>query len=165
MDKPLVCLIDEIIQAHHEYLRQELPSILELLNKMVKLEGERQPKWNALKAIFIQFFIETNTHLTQEENLLFPMIRKIEEPISIVDLEQVQALVAILEKEHETLDALMIEIATLTKEIRVNQTGSSNAQIIFDKLHQLEIDMEIHAHKEDHVLFPQALSRSRKSNF
>ncbi|WP_420421875.1 hypothetical protein [Simkania sp.] len=49
MDKPLAHLIDEIVRTHHEFLPQELPSILDLLNNIEKLEGKEQPKWKDVK--------------------------------------------------------------------------------------------------------------------
>ena len=71
-------LCDHIEQVHHAYLKTELPRLTALLEKLVKVHGQRHPELTQLRDIFEALRFEMEAHLGKEENILFPAIRKLE---------------------------------------------------------------------------------------
>ena len=74
---------------------------------MISKEGSKYPDLNNLKRIFVKFFIETTTHLTREENLLFPHICQIETHPRKITLAQLKALILTIEEEYNAIDSQM----------------------------------------------------------
>src|SRR5579871_2416545 len=74
-------LIDHIVATHHEYVKNELPSLAMLAKKVVNRHGETQPHLPVLKNVLAQLDEELIHHLGKEEHILFPYVTKLEEAL------------------------------------------------------------------------------------
>ena len=68
-------LCDHIVSAHHERLREELPRLDTLLEKVVRAHGDERPELAKLRTTFIALRSELEEHMLAEEQQLFPLVR------------------------------------------------------------------------------------------
>jgi regulator of cell morphogenesis and NO signaling len=78
----LIELTEFIIQKYHNPLRENLPKIHLLLNKIVDVHGSIHPEFAKMKDIFILFQNEMLKHLDKEEKILFPMMQALQKAIN-----------------------------------------------------------------------------------
>ena len=73
---PLDLLVDYIEKKHHRYVVEKVPVLLEFLNKLCKVHGERHPELLKINEHFTASAGELAVHMKKEELLLFPFIKK-----------------------------------------------------------------------------------------
>jgi len=73
---PLDELINHIISQHHGYVRQELPRLNALLEKVVSRHGPAHAELASIQDLFKAMSEELFAHLLKEEQILFPFIKK-----------------------------------------------------------------------------------------
>lgn len=153
----LEALIQHIVGNHHAFLREELPAIDSLIGKWcVAAPGAKDSTPQSFRSLFRQFRRELDGHLKKEEDILFPMIAKIESAARRGEAAPRQTFgsiahpIAIMEAEHEysrrCLEALgnIMRQCAIPAEIRARMTA-------------LESDLETHSALEDRILFPRAI--------
>ena len=107
------------------------------------------------------FFIDLITHLAREENILFPLIRKIDKE-KILDSDELNMLdcaMKKLETEHKELASTLKKIRQLCSDYKVPENTSIDLRKLYTALEKLEEDMQVHNHKEDDILFPKTLEK------
>jgi len=72
-------LIAHIVSTHHEYVKNELPRLAMLAEKVVNRHGDTQAHLPPLKNVLAQLDEDLTHHLGKEEHILFPFITKLEE--------------------------------------------------------------------------------------
>ena len=147
---PLTELCDHIVSEHHDRLRQELPRLDALLEKVVRAHGEERPSVVELRATFSTLRSELEEHLAAEETQLFPLVRA----GGPYDAEQVREL----EHDHEWAGASLSRMRDLTGGYDLGQALCNTHRATLDGLHELERDLHQHIHEENNVLFPRALA-------
>ena len=70
----LDALTEHIVQRHHRYVREMTPSIQTWLARLVARHGGRHPELIQVRDTFDRLTYELATHMTKEENILFPAI-------------------------------------------------------------------------------------------
>jgi regulator of cell morphogenesis and NO signaling len=147
---PLAELCDHIVTEHHDRLRQELPRLDGLLEKVVRAHGEERPSVIELRDTFKILRGELEEHLAAEEDDLFPLVR-VGGPY---DAEQVREL----EHDHEWAGSALARMRALTDGYDLDQAMCNTHRATLDGLHELERDLHQHIHEENNVLFPRALA-------
>ena len=71
---PMDLLVDYILKFHHRNIRYQGPQILQLLDKVCEVHGEKHPELHEIRGLFQESWIDLNNHLTKEEMVLFPYI-------------------------------------------------------------------------------------------
>jgi regulator of cell morphogenesis and NO signaling len=149
-------LIDFIVQHHHQYVRESIPQLEALLNKVCSVHGVDQPQLFAIRNDFSALADELLNHLPKEENVLFPAIKRMSKNEES-DFVNLQAPVSMMEHEHETAGKLIKSIRSLSD----NYTPPANAclsfQMTYKLLQEFENDLMQHIHLENNILFPKAL--------
>ena len=73
---PLDLLADFIEKKHHRYVTAQIPIIQSLLEKIVRVHGDRHPELAEIQVHFNTCASELTAHMKKEELMLFPFIRK-----------------------------------------------------------------------------------------
>ena len=149
---PLAELCDHIVSEHHDRLRQELPRLDGLLDKVVRAHGDERPSVVELRATFTALRSDLEKHLVTEEEQLFPLVRA----GGPYDSEQVHEL----EHDHEWAGSALARIRELTDGYDLDQAMCNTHRATIDGLHELELDLHQHIHEENNVLFPRALAEA-----
>ncbi len=158
----LTSLVDHILLKHHAYVKSNIPSIQEHLNKVAYKHGEAFPYMQQVAIIFETLSKDLLQHMMKEEIILFPRIKKLEADFSNgVIIDMVQALtapVAVMEYEHEHAGKLMEEIRLLTDNYSVPANACTTFRLVLEELKHFEKDLHQHVHLENNILFPGAIN-------
>lgn len=74
----LILLTEYIMEKYHTPLRENLPKIHLLLDKIVQVHGEKHPEFAQIRQVFVKFKEEMLPHLYKEEKILFPMMQQLQ---------------------------------------------------------------------------------------
>ena len=151
-------LCDHIEATHHAYLRQELPRLDQMTEKVARVHGDKEPKLREIRAVFLELQAELMPHMMKEEQILFPIIRKLEDCIARPEFHcgSVNNPIRQMEHEHEHAGDALKRIRELTNDFAPPEWACNTYRAMFDGLKELEANMHQHVHKENNVLFVKA---------
>ena len=156
----LTDLADHIEREHHAYLRTELPRLDAMTEKVYRVHGEAEPRLGDVRRAFCALRDELTTHMMKEEQILFPVVRQLEQsdrPVSF-HCRTIADPIRQMEAEHEHAGDALATIRTATDDFEPPEWACNTYRAMLDGLAQLERDMHVHIHKENNVLFPKALA-------
>lgn len=148
-------LCDHIQTTHHSYLREELPRLDFLTRKVAAVHGEHEPRLVELRKTFEAFNAEMTTHTDEEDQSVFPSIRKLDGGDAPAHFA---ATLEKLQREHDAAGAALEQFKFLTDSYSPPEWACNTFRALYDALAQLERNMHQHVHKENNVLFPKALA-------
>ncbi len=158
----LHALADHIEQTHHAFLRNELPRLDTITEKVARVHGQHDPRLIALRNTFLAFSQEVYGHITKEEQSLFPLVRQLEQtsaasrpPAALADA------IRELEHEHDAAGNALSRMSQLTDTSTPPDWACNTYRAMLDGLAHVEQDMHRHVHKENSILFPRALDLER----
>lgn len=163
---PAIELADYIIETHHGYLRQELPRVHTMAERVAQVHGPRNPSLIQVYEVFSKLFSELDSHMRKEEEILFPTIKAIfsdpsDEPALSGSIEHP---VAQMMHEHEEAGQALELLRKLTNDFHPPTDACNTYRALFSGLKDLEEDTHRHIHLENSVLFPLAISRYAEMN-
>lgn len=146
-------LCNHIEETHHAYLKRMLPLVSAHLEKIVNAHGE---KYAELKKTFERFTQEIESHMKEEEELIFPAIRS----------RKVQShqCFSKLEEEHQSAGVLLALIRNLTNNFTLPSEACMTLKITWAELEEIEHDMHKHVYKENYLLFPLIITNKKQDN-
>ena len=147
-------LVDHIEATHHRYLREALPRISGLVDKIATVHGDRHPELAEVRRLYTELRSDLEPHLVREEEELFPMIRRLAAGTGSATHDG--ALVAEIEalaSEHETVGDLLDQLHGITSGYATPADGCASYAACYQALADLEADTHLHVHKENNVLF------------
>ena len=153
----LALLVDYIVLHHHKYVRESIPQLEALLDKVCAVHGVDQPQLLAIRNDFNALADELLNHLPKEENILFPAIKKMSNQEG-ADLANLQVPVSVMEHEHETAGQLIKSIRLLSDNFTPPAHACLSFQMTYRLLQEFEVDLMQHIHLENNILFPKALA-------
>lgn len=156
----LTQLADHIETTHHAYLHAELPRLETLVTKVTAAHGAQNPTLVQLKEVFLALAAELATHLLKEEQVLFPMLRRLDASSSILVAHCGLLCYPVrqMEVEHEDAGAALTQLRQLAHDFVPPEGACNTYRALLDALAQFEQDMHQHIHKENNILFPQAIA-------
>ncbi len=148
---PLPDLIRHIVDAHHGYLRRELPVLEARLQKVYRVYNERHaPALIGLPQVFTALRTELEGHLEAEEQVHFPAI-----------VAGQASPTGQLENEHESAGRALVRIREITNGFKVPDYACVTYKALMNGLDELERDLHMHIHLENNILFPRSRSLGR----
>lgn len=153
-------LADHIEQTHHAYLRSELPRLDAITSKVAHVHGDKDPRLAEVRAAFVDLRDELTSHMMKEEQILFPMIRRIEHADGPLDFHcgTIANPIRQMEFEHDRAGDALAVMRRATDAYQPPDWACNTYRAMLDGLERLEKDMHQHVHKENNVLFPKALA-------
>lgn len=149
-------LVDHIVATHHAYLREALPRLGWITDKVAKVHGAKDPRLVELAAAFQAFAQETEEHLNKEEAILFPFCKLLETGRRPPFPPTVTMPVRAMMREHEHHGEALETFRRLTDGFAVPEGACNTWRAMLDGLAELEADLHTHIHLENTVLFPWA---------
>ncbi len=165
---PSDLLIDYIEKKHHRYIEEKSPVLLQYLNKLCKVHGERHPELFRINELFYGSATELAAHMKKEELILFPFIKKMDkakregQPLERPHFGTVENPVAMMKDEHTTEGERFEEIAELTNNYNPPADACSTYRVTFMMLQEFEQDLHTHIHLENNILFPRAIAMEKE---
>jgi regulator of cell morphogenesis and NO signaling len=160
----LSALVSHIVNAHHAYVRRELPRLAELASKVVSRHGDTKPELPQIQVKVGQISEELIEHLAKEEVVLFPYITKLERAKNEGTAKPhgcfgtVASPIAMMTQEHEAAGALLAEIRQLSGDYTPPVGACPTFHAFYNGLREFEQDLHQHIHLENNILFPRAMA-------
>ncbi len=153
-------LADHIERLHHAYLHEELPRLEKLVTKVARVHGEKEPRLIQIQQIFLMLAAELTHHLMKEEQVLFPLIRRIEASalLPMSHCGSVANPIRRMEVEHTEAGDALAQLRQLTDDYTPPDWACNTYRALFNALATFEQDMHQHVHKENNLLFPRAIA-------
>jgi regulator of cell morphogenesis and NO signaling len=143
-------LIDYIVQNHHAYIKETVPKLKELLDKICDVHGEDHIELAEIREDFTDLSQELLAHLEKEEKILFPAIKSMFQTNSLSDLKNP---IGMMEHEHQVAGDLIKSIRQLTHNYTIPRDACPTFSITYKKLEEFDQDLMQHIHLENNVLF------------
>lgn len=155
----LAALVDHVVTVHHGYLRDELPQLMALVEKVAGRHGEGHPELLEVRETFAGLADELATHMFKEEQILFPACLALEQGAApAFPFGSVGNPIAMMIHEHDEVAAALGRIRQLTGDFEPPAGACTSYRAMLDRLHALDLDVRRHVHEENNVLFPRALA-------
>lgn len=153
-------LCDHIEATHHAWLREEMPRLDFMTNKVASRHGEHSPWLYELAEVYQELQAELTAHMMKEEQILFPAIRDLEagRPSQTPCGGHLQGPISVMEHEHDNAGRALERMRELSSDYTPPPQACNTFRAMLDALAELEADMHRHVHKENNVLFPRALA-------
>jgi regulator of cell morphogenesis and NO signaling len=155
--EPLAALIDHIIGTYHHPLREELPRLESMAEKVSRVHDSKAPHLARLATIVAELSADLQLHMRKEELVLFPAIRRLEARFAPPDLRLGGATMA-MEHEHDNAGALLSELRVIADDYVAPEWACETLRALYHGLLELEAAMHVHVHLENNILFPRALA-------
>jgi len=154
-------LADYIVNTHHAYLKEQTLGIAGYANKIAQVHGPHHPEVIEIASIFQKVAADLGQHLKEEEEVLFPAIRRLAADgrngaVREDEQEQLRKTLATLGHEHDEIGAAIHEIRRLSREYTVPDDACNTYLLTYRKLREFEDDLHKHVHLENNILFPKA---------
>ncbi|HJP38565.1 MAG: hemerythrin domain-containing protein [Gammaproteobacteria bacterium] len=153
-------VVENIEVLHHAYLRETLPVIGKLVDRVAGVHGASDERLIEIRKLFAKMAEDIENHLLHEEEALFPMVRDMESVGSIKPTrcgDAVGGPITCMENDHELMQAELKKLQQLTDNYAVPEHACMTYRNMLEQLGRFSQDMVVHIHKEDKVLFPGAI--------
>lgn len=153
---PFLC--DYIVNTHHKYVLKTLPELLFYTQKIADVHGDHHPELIEVASIFSSVNDELLQHLKNEEEVLFPAIKK---AAGDSDQEVRKIIASEIERmagEHDFAGGAIDKINVITNQYDLPEDACNTYRVSFQLLEQFEDDLHIHVHLENNILYPKALT-------
>ena len=163
---PLNDLIDYLVARHHQFLRAQLPQIEDRFERIL---GGKDPKdvcgfVPKLAGVFQELKAELDAHLMKEEQILFPMIARMEdckqrgEALPPFHCGSVRAPIGQMEFEHTNGKRALAPMREIAGGYRIEEGCCQGRTALFDNLTALESDLIEHIRLEEEFLHPRSIA-------
>jgi regulator of cell morphogenesis and NO signaling len=153
---PTLELVDHIEAVHHGFLKQELPRVAFLVDKVADVHGGRHPELVEVRRVFHDLKLEMETHMMKEEQVLFPMIRQLARGAAdSFHCGSIRNPIRQMELEHDDAGAALSRLRTLTGDYQPPADACGSYRVMLEGLRGIEEDLHLHVHKENNILFPK----------
>jgi len=166
--KPLGDLIHNILDLHHVFLREELPRLGAMLDRVVAKHGAEHAWLVELRQVYVGLWDELFDHMRKEELVLFPYVQRLEAAASAGQAAPafpcgtVLQPIAVMEAEHQSAGEALAKMRLLTNGYQAPEDACTTWRALWHGLEALERDLHLHIHKENNLLFPRALELEQR---
>ncbi len=156
-------LADYVEKTHHRYVEEKSAVLIQFLNKLCKVHGERHPELFEISELFLESAQDLAAHMKKEELILFPFIRKMVtaersgETLQAPHFGTVENPVSMMKHEHDVEGERFRKIAELTNNYQFPEDACGTYQVTYKMLEDFENDLHKHIHLENNILFPKAV--------
>jgi regulator of cell morphogenesis and NO signaling len=153
----LSAVIDHIVGRHHAFAKREMPRIGVLMDHALRVHGARHPNlFPVLTGLWRRFAQEFETHMRQEEDVLFPAIRAAEGGrTSGFRCGNLDAPVLRAEWMHDEQWEELAQMRRVGGGYVPPAGADETWEALYVALDAFERDLHEHVHIENDVLFPR----------
>ncbi|HEY5012421.1 MAG TPA: iron-sulfur cluster repair di-iron protein [Acidimicrobiia bacterium] len=150
-------LADFIVATHHRYLRDELPSLEALAEKVRGVHGERHPELDEVVGLVTELSADLLPHMDREEQVLFPAIHALEAGGRDFPFGSIANPIRVMATQHDAVGELLGRLRAVTGDYEAPADGCDSYRSLYRRLQRVELDTHVHVHRENYDLFPAAL--------
>jgi len=151
---PAGAICDYIVNNHHTYVKETLPQLLQMADRVAEVHGHDMPSLRQLNSTLQNLAVELRSHLDKEEQQVFPLIKASEER-NAFRKEEWGSLIEELYDEHTLAGELIHEIKALTGNFTYPDWACNTFKALYFNLEEFQDDLFQHIHLENNVLSPR----------
>ena len=156
---PVAELCAHLVDHHHGYLREELPPLRLLVDKVAQAHGGAHPELRDVQALFHATADELEQHMVKEERILFPACVALEQGASGgFAFGSVENPIRMMLHEHDEVAAGLAGLRAATNGYEQPVDACNSYRAMLERLAVLEADTHRHVHEENNILFPRAIA-------
>lgn len=165
----LIELTEMIIEKYHNPLRENLPKLQLLLDKIVHVHGDIHPEFALIAKEFWNFKEEMLKHLYKEEKILFPMMKTLQkardegQKVWPFHCGSIQNPIAQMEHEHADFEEYLEKMNQLSNHFAIPGDACNAVTMTYTMLKHLYDETLEHANLENTVLHTIAIEMEQKS--
>ena len=154
-------LIKHIIETHHKYVKEKIPTIKDFAKKVSKVHGKNYPETNLIYHLFLRLSDELLDHINKEEEILFSKIKilvdKTYSKSVFFSYGTISNPIKMMEMEHESAKKVLKEIEELSNKYNSPPSACNTYKALYNSLKEFQDDLHIHIHLENNILFPKVM--------
>ncbi|HTM67228.1 MAG TPA: iron-sulfur cluster repair di-iron protein [Flavipsychrobacter sp.] len=160
-------LADYVVNTHHHYAQKYLPELRGYALKVAQVHGAHHPELMPIQQLVEEINEELTDHMTAEENVLFPMVRKIVQAKNSNAAYNQEgnasfaSMVNQMEKEHDSVGRAFEEIHKLSNDLAIPEDACTTYKLFYKMIQEFEDDLHIHIHLENNILFPKTVEMEK----
>jgi len=160
-EAPLGALVDHIVSRYHTDLRETLPRLGRMADKVAEVHGSRHPELAGLAKTFHGLRAELEAHLVTEEELFFPAVRDLGQ--TGIWTDKLQAALHGLLEEHTVAGSALARLRSLSAGFTVPEDGCNTYRALYEGLLRLERELHEHVHLENNVLYRRVVGLANRA--
>jgi regulator of cell morphogenesis and NO signaling len=141
-------LIDHILTRYHDTHRTEMDWLIPLAQKVETVHGDHCDAPQGLTEALLALRDELESHMTKEEQVLFPMMKQGGHPMILHPISAMR-------HEHEQAANLLLGIEHATHGLVLPEGACRSWTALYTSLAKFTDDLVTHMHLENTVLFPR----------
>ncbi len=141
-------LIDHILTRYHATHRTELDWLIPLAEKVEMVHGDHDEAPLGLAEALVALRDELESHMANEEQVLFPMMRQGGHPM-------IRHPIGVMRHEHDTAADLLRGIEHATHGLALPDGACRSWTALYTGLEKFTADLVAHMHLENAILFPR----------
>ncbi len=156
-------LTRHIRERHHRYVREAIPRVGTLLQKVKAKHAENHPEIANIEKLFLEVGQEMIMHMQKEEQILFPYIDALELSVNGNGsweppfFQTVRNPIHAMMKDHDSAGDVVKQIREATGNYTPPNDACTSYKALYQDLRQFESDLHQHVHLENNILFPRAV--------
>lgn len=157
-------MCEYIVTNHHSYIKKIFPLIIRSAVYLGKTRKIRSEIPEMLRLMQYDFMI----HMQKEEKFIFPQLKKISqynkenEKYEMPPFGTISNPVKVMLKEHEIAYENFSDIKKLCQNFKTEKPTNKRKYLFYTMLRDFEIDLHLHFHLENNLLFPDAVKTEKK---
>jgi len=161
-------LIRHIIRTHHDFIREELPRLHVLAERVISRRKWLNPELIDLAAKLRRLSGDLTFHMSHSENKVFPYIEELERslsngaPLSSSITNQGSSLIQEVMVGHTAAGEMLQQIETDTNRFTPPEDAGPDMVSLYEGLKELARRRSNHIQLEGFVLFPRALALEKE---
>lgn len=141
-------LIDHILTRYHDTHRSEMAWLIPLAQKVEAVHGDHDQAPHGLTEALLALRDELESHMTKEEQVLFPMMKQGGHPMIVHPINAMR-------HEHDQASDLLRGIEHATHGLALPEGACRSWTALYTGLAKFTEDLVTHMHLENNVLFPR----------
>lgn len=154
VDSDSATIIDHVIDAYHNPLREEFLNLSPYVTKVSRVHGGHRPELLKVYELYYELKKEMLEHVAKEEETVFPLIKQLDDN-TVEDRQQALDYIKELEKEHDHAGAILKELREITSDFTPPADACGTYRLVYKRLEMLEEQTFMHVHLENNILFPR----------
>jgi regulator of cell morphogenesis and NO signaling len=159
---PLPVLVEHILDVHHTRLRRQMAQMTELWGEVMAMDAWPDPRIGRLQAVYRAFEAKLVFHLSKEERMVFPTIRRLASAGG-ADSQSIKELIDLLAGEHGHGKELMATMREMTGRFEAVADASASYRARMECLRGMEAGLGPHEQIEGEMLYRRVLAMGEMS--
>lgn len=160
--EPMAKLADHIQEVHHGYLRDSLPRLTAMTERVADRHEERDPRLVELRDVYARFRSDMEFHTEKEDKFLFPAIRSLDGQGEVTAISRrIAEPIQHMLDDHDDAGAALERMRELTDGFTPAEHACNTWRAMLQALAELEADTHLHVHLENNILFPRAIEAAQ----